>query len=134
MAVNHSVFDPILHWPEWTDVLGNKYSAGDYVAYASISGKSPQLVIARVERINRLNSNREEIVTVTGRYPNQTRVPYCSLTVTPVIDARGFYRTRTKYDPLLKQSVPIKVKPVTLHIVENAIKIDWTPPDDHNAP
>lgn len=50
-------------WDEWTDVLGNTYKPGDIVAVATISSKSPQLVIARVERINRLNGSGEEITT-----------------------------------------------------------------------
>lgn len=48
-------------WPSWTDVLGNTYGLGDIVAIAVINGKSPQMVIARVERINRVNSSGELI-------------------------------------------------------------------------
>lgn len=48
-------------WDEWTDILGNTYRPGDIVAVSTINGKSPQLVIARVERINRVNSSGEEI-------------------------------------------------------------------------
>ena len=46
-------------WPEWTDVLGNTYKPGDIVAVATISGRSPQMVFARVIRINRVNSSGE---------------------------------------------------------------------------
>lgn len=50
-------------WDEWTDNLGNTYRPGDIVAVATINGKSPQMVIAVVERINRVNSSGEEIKT-----------------------------------------------------------------------
>lgn len=46
-------------WPEWTDELGNTYRPGDIVAIAIINGRSPQMVIARVERINKINSRGE---------------------------------------------------------------------------
>lgn len=46
-------------WPEWTDELGNTYRPGDIVAVAVINGRSPQMVIARVERINKVNSQGE---------------------------------------------------------------------------
>jgi hypothetical protein len=49
-------------WPEWTDELGNTYCPGDIVAIAIINGRSPQLIIARVERINRVNSYGEPIM------------------------------------------------------------------------
>lgn len=50
-------------WPEWTDELGNTYRPGDIVAIAIINGRSPQMIIARVDRINRVNSYGEEITT-----------------------------------------------------------------------
>lgn len=46
-------------WTEWTDELGNTYHPGDLVAIATINGKSPQLVYAVVERINKVNSYGE---------------------------------------------------------------------------
>ncbi len=48
-------------WPEWTDELGNTYKPGDIVAIAIINGRSPQMIIARVDRINRVNSYGEEL-------------------------------------------------------------------------
>lgn len=48
-------------WAEWTDCLGNVYRPGDIVAIAIINGKSPQMVIARVEKINRVDSSGEPI-------------------------------------------------------------------------
>lgn len=102
-------------WPEWTDVLGQTYRPDDYVAYAMISGRSPQLVIARVVRINRVNSKGQEITTERwengswSRNAQRETVPYCTVTLLPAIDARGFSRAG---------------KPVTLFIPENIIKID----------
>lgn len=48
-------------WPEWTDALGNTYRPGDIIAVAVVNGRSPQMVIARVDRINKVNSYGEEI-------------------------------------------------------------------------
>lgn len=50
-------------WDEWTDALGNTYRPGDIIAIATVRSKSPQMVIARVEKINRLNGSGEEIMT-----------------------------------------------------------------------
>jgi hypothetical protein len=50
-------------WPEWTDELGNTYRPGDIVAVAIVNGRSPQMVLAVVERINKVNSSGDEIRT-----------------------------------------------------------------------
>lgn len=50
-------------WDEWTDELGNVYRPGDIIAVATVRSRSPQMVIARVEKINRLNGSGEEITT-----------------------------------------------------------------------
>lgn len=50
-------------WPEWVDELGNTYRPGDIVAIAIINGRSPQMIIAKVDRINKVNSYGEEIMT-----------------------------------------------------------------------
>lgn len=50
-------------WTEWTDELGNTYKPGDIVAIAIINGRSPQMIIAKVDRINKVNSYGEEIRT-----------------------------------------------------------------------
>lgn len=49
-------------WPEWTDELGNVYRPGDIVAIAVVKGRSPEMLIARVDRINRVNSSGEAIM------------------------------------------------------------------------
>ena len=48
-------------WPEWTDVLGNTYRPGDNVAISIINGKSPQMVIGEVLKINRVNSSKQQL-------------------------------------------------------------------------
>lgn len=50
-------------WPEWTDELGNIYKPGDIIAIATVRNKSPQMVVAIVEKINRVNGSGEEITT-----------------------------------------------------------------------
>lgn len=84
-------------WPEWTDILGQTYRPGDHVVYAMISGRSPQLVFAKVERINRVNSKRQEITDEVWDTPDRRHarnagrvtIPSCTVSVWPVIDARG---------------------------------------------
>lgn len=119
-------------WDEWTDVLGQTYRPGDYVAYASVNGRSPQLVIAEVIRINRVDSKGHLHLERVGylRYHREMKwpggenrpvtqqmpiyAPSCSVTVRPVIDARGFYRSGRRAGT------------VTLKIPQNVIKVDWT--------
>jgi hypothetical protein len=117
-------------WPEWTDHLGQTYRPGDYVAVATINGKSPQLVIALVERINRVNSKGDEIVERTyieGSYPSQYKTtPSCTVKAKPVIEGRGFFRWSGRtYDPITKQSGfdLDKVRAVTYQFPGNIIKV-----------
>lgn len=44
---------------EWEDSLGEPFRAGDLIAVAVINGRSPQMVIAEVERINTTNPKGE---------------------------------------------------------------------------
>lgn len=119
-------------WPEWRDMLGRIYRPGDIVAIATVSGKSPQLVLGQVERINRINSKGEEITEsylywppgvpeVNDRgWPNykesqrRTR-PSCTVTVTPVADARKFYRSRTPEGA---------AKKVTYQFPQNIVRVE----------
>jgi len=50
-------------WDSWTDVIGNEYRPGDLVCIATISGRSPQLVIAEVVKINKTDKNGEPFTT-----------------------------------------------------------------------
>lgn len=125
-------------WPEWTDKLGQTFRPGDFVAYASVNGRSPQMVFARVLEIRRRDSSGDEITErvqyKTGRkVPRQhdgrmidewetRQVPFCKVKVLPIKDARGFSRSKD-------------ARPVTLSIPANIIKIgprpEWT--DEHMA-
>lgn len=103
-------------WDEWTDVLGQVYRAGDHVAVATISGKSPQMVLGRVERINRVDSKGSLIED--GRWELDGRgerkwltVPSCTVSVKPLLDARGFTRWGN-------------AKTVTYQFWQNIVKID----------
>lgn len=123
-------------WPEWVDKLGQTYRPGDFVAYASINGRSPQMVFARVLEIRRRDS-KGALITVDVRYKTGNRIerpngggmmdewrvrkdPYCKVKVQPIEDARSFYRSAD-------------AKAVTLSIPENIIRIEprpeWT--DEH---
>lgn len=101
----------------WTDVLGNDIRAGDTVAYASINGKSPQLVIANVERIMATDSNGVPLQMYD--YREGKTVPSCSIVVHPVLDARGFWRSE-------------RGRAVHLKIPQNVIRVDATvkPPNE----
>ena len=83
----------------WTDTIGQSFQRGDYIAVASSSGRSPQMVIARVERINSHKADGTEITEFVGwdRETNQ-RITQPSATVTakPVLDGRGFHRWSAK--------------------------------------
>lgn len=118
-------------WPFWTDKLGHLIYPGDFIAVATINGRSPQMVIARVERINRINSKGEEVTQVKyiqydepvektasngkkymarGEYQN---TPSCTITATPVLNARDFTRWGAPS------------KKVTYQIPENCVKVDY---------
>lgn len=103
-------------WPHWADALGNLIYPGDTIAIATINGRSPQLVIAEVERINRLNSRGEEITESIREMGKWKSVPSCSITAKPIMDARGFVRWGTK---------DTKVRSVTYQIPANIIKINF---------
>lgn len=98
-------------WGSYVDVLDQTIKAGDYVAYASISGRSPQMVIARVVQINRVNSSGEAI---KGDYGNNK--VSCTIKLQPFLDARGFGRYTDRA--------------VTIKIPNNVIKINWKPPTE----
>lgn len=107
-------------WSSWTDILGNTIYPGDYIAVATINGRSPQQVICQVERINRLNSRGEEITEGVRDQGHWKNVPSCSITARPIMDARNFMRWST-----WKGNSNAKDKPraVTYQIPANCIKI-----------
>lgn len=97
-------------WPQWKDALGNTFRVGDTLAVATISGKSPQMVICRVERINRRNSRGEPHMdrkwfehpqpiwktrhngTAYEERGEYREIPSCTVTATPLVDGRKFGR------------------------------------------
>lgn len=109
-------------WPFWTDILGNTIYPGDFIAVSTINGRSPQLVIAQVERINRLNSRGEEITAAARENGKWKNAPSCSITARPVMDARNFMRWST-----WKGNSNAKDKPraVTYQIPENVLRIEF---------
>lgn len=73
-------------WPEWKDKLGRIYRAGDQVAVATTRGKSPQLLIGEVIKINRVNSKNEPIGRWTIPDPknapnDKVFEPSCTVTI-----------------------------------------------------
>lgn len=124
-------------WPCWADVLGQTYYPGDTVAIAVVNDKSPQLVIGRVERINKINSKGEEITRSRLVWKNPEEAgnyraerewvtePSCTVTITPLIDARGFSRWSGTggYRHGGAQNKE-NVKKVTYQFPENIIKVE----------
>lgn len=143
-------------WDTWQDALGNTFQAGDIVAIAVINGKSPQMVIAEVIRINKVNSRGEPHMTnkwfdfdepieedrvcrvkdskdpyysryyadhickrectVYVRTGESRKVPSCSVTAKPLIDARGFIRYGKTADG--------ENRPATYSIPENILLVE----------
>lgn len=93
-------------WPSWTDMLGQEYRPGDFVVYATISGRSPVMNYGKVDRINRINSRGETIrgngrwfVSDTEKDANGRPIrkyvegdPSCTVTIVPLENGRNFYR------------------------------------------
>jgi len=127
-------------WDEWTDVLGQTYRPGDYVAVAVINGKSPQMVIGQVVQINRVDSKGQLIMDCENEWVDcaetdpgarlhphaghpkkkwkrlvRTWTDSCTVKVQPLLDARGFGR--------YSGTTP---KAVVYRLWENVIKVDGT--------
>jgi hypothetical protein len=123
-------------WDYWTDVLGQTYRVGDTVAVATVNGKSPQMVLARVERINKMDSKGKPITksewvwedsfqTYNWREPHERKeFPSCTVTATPIVDARGFTRYSSQHwNSETKQIEHTQAKKINYSIPENIIKI-----------
>lgn len=121
-------------WPEWTDHLGQTYRPGDWVAVAVINGRSPQLVIAEVERINRRRSSgeliteRRHIKDEEGRHTYTFEdVPSCTIRAKPLIDGRGFYRSAERWvwnaESGEGHHEPTPVRSVTYQFPGNIVKV-----------
>lgn len=134
----------------WEDSLGQKISPGDFIAVATISGRSPQMVIAQLERINTHNNEGKPFGAHSKAYPasayeesdfetrTRTRpdgtiqtlpgkVRTVTLTCTPLFDGRGFHRSRGKWSFVGGKYVhdgSDKVRPATYRVVGNVVKMD----------
>lgn len=79
----------------WVDALGQKYGPGDCIAYASISGRSPQLVVGEVLSIHTHDTEGRRY-TQYGYNPmtdERGQHDSVSVKVQPLLDARDFYRS-----------------------------------------
>lgn len=96
----------------WTDPLGQKYGPGDCIAYATISGRSPQMVIAEVLNIFTHDSKGEPYTESRWDAVSRTLVhkPSVSIQVSPLLDGRDFHRSS-------------KPRAVNLTILGNIIKV-----------
>lgn len=111
-------------WESWTDMLGQTYKAGDLVVYASINGRSPNMVFAKVDQINRVNSKNEDIVVTEYHYDPKTKQrwhtekPSCTVRVIPLESGRGFTRWS---DRKVTLSIPGNIVKVTVDPYQNKI-------------
>lgn len=94
----------------WSDCLGQQYGPGDCVGYASISGKSPQLVVAEVVAIYTHNASGKRYTENTFRDGGWQFIDSVSVKVMPLLDGREFYRGSNP-------------KPVHLKITGNIVKL-----------
>ncbi len=119
--------DPQKDYPFWTDVLGQQYGPGDIVSISTISGKSPQLVVAEVVRIARKDS-KGELITCSAGYDRATNTylskPSCKVVALPLVDARGFSRWGRWNSVTKAYDKPTKT--VTYSIPQNIVKLAIT--------
>ena len=118
----------------WTDTVGQVYQVGDYIAVASTAGRSPQMVIARVESINTHRADGTPITEYVrhDREPGQWIFkPSVTVTAKPVLDGRGFHRTTTRWVPPSRRGpdgeafepIPGGPRSVTYTIPGNILKL-----------
>lgn len=105
-------------WGWWWDTLGRQFTVGDRVAVAVINGRSPQLVVVRVDRINRVDSKGRDITetVMSPDYSVRTTYPSCTVRATPLLDGRGFRRWGT--------TASGEHNPVTYQFPGNMLKVD----------
>ena len=135
---------------EWEDSLGQKIVPGDFVAVATISGRSPQMVIAQIERLNTHDSHGKPFGAYSKAYPavaseesdflprthkrydgttytSPAHIRTVTITATPLFDGRGFRRSRGKWSyvgGVYVHDGSEKVRPVTYRVVGNMVKLD----------
>lgn len=92
---------------KWRDSLGQWFEAGDFMAVATISGRSPQMVIAQVVKINTHDAKGLPYIVQWGNGPavaddgyrgyGKPPVPTVTVTATPIHDGRNFHRSKGKW-------------------------------------
>ena len=134
----------------WEDSLGQKIEPGDFIAVATISGRSPQMVIAQIVRLNTHDKDGNPFGAFSKAYPataceeddfkpktvpthsggTHTYAPHIrtnTITATPLFDGRGFSRSRGSWSWVGGKYVhdgSDKVRDSTYRIVGNVVKLD----------
>jgi hypothetical protein len=114
-----------------TDMLGNAYRVGDHVVYGTISGKSPVLKYAVVEKI--VEEERERVTGYEpytspngyqGHRPTYEKYTYYKVGVREIKNGRNFTRwdTRGAWDPETRTYGPGKPARITYPMTENIVK------------
>ncbi len=126
---------PSLEWPEWTDVLGQVYKPGDFVAYSYTHYKSAGLQFGVVDRINRYMKNGKEILG-QGKWDQASKsylpgAPSCTVRVIPVEKFKGKWTTKkTYYSAGQVYLDSAQGTPVTWRKPENILKINFEIEDE----
>lgn len=121
-------------YDSWTDTIGQSFQRGDYIAVASTSGRSPQMVIARVERINSHRADGtliEEYIDWDRETHQRIFKPSATVTAKPVLDGRGFHRSTDRWIPpeqrtdpeVAFEPIPGGARSVTYTLPGNIIKL-----------
>lgn len=87
---------------EWYDSIGQKIHPGDYIAVATINGRSPQLVYAQIKQINKTNKDGKPYYfgfhgpaqALDPQYYNlDNYTPTVVVSAVPIYSGRDFYRS-----------------------------------------
>ncbi len=113
-------------WDNWTDGLGSPIWPGCHIAIATVSGRSPQMVVAELLRINRKNSRGELHkgdlcwFTKDGKRSNSNpHAPY-GRTAGATFTAKPFY---ARFDSRVEPWGSEEVRAATYQFQRNIIRI-----------
>lgn len=106
------------------DMLGNEYGVGDFVCYATISGKSPVLKFARVEKIAAEQRTRGRYSRDTDKWESE-EYTYHKVGVREISNGRGFRRwdSMTWNAETSSYDIDLSKVRVTYPMTENIIKV-----------